>query len=83
MLQSADQIRRTLSLASVDSLLLLSANQSERTKFLAEVSRAGRGLVWRDEGELCLLPQDNERAVVLALKRGLRQFLLLPVAPRI
>lgn len=83
MLHSADQIRRTLSLASVDSLLLLSANQSERTKFLAEVSRAGRGLVWRDEGEQCLLPQDNERAVVLALKRGLRQFLLLPVAPRI
>ncbi|OXG50365.1 hypothetical protein J010_02837 [Cryptococcus neoformans] len=74
--ETADQIRRTLSLASVDSLLLLSASQSERTKFLAEVSRAGRGLVWRDEGELCLLPQDNERAVVLALKRGLRSFIL-------
>ncbi|KAL0255686.1 hypothetical protein I308_100493 [Cryptococcus tetragattii IND107] len=74
--ETADQIRRTLSLASVDSLLLLSVNQSERTKFLAEVSRAGRGLVWRDESEQCLLPQDNERAIVLALKRGLRSFIL-------
>lgn len=64
----------------MDSLLLLSVNQSERTKFLAEVSRAGRGLVWRDESEQCLLPQDNERAIVLALKRGLRQCFLLLVA---
>ncbi|WVO12586.1 hypothetical protein L204_100191 [Cryptococcus depauperatus] len=74
--EAADQIRRTLSLASLDSLILLSANHAERTRFFAEVSRAGRDLVWRKESERRLLPSNNERAALLALKRGLRSFIL-------
>ncbi|WVQ83089.1 hypothetical protein IAT38_005227 [Cryptococcus sp. DSM 104549] len=74
--ETADQIRRTLSLASLDSLALLSANHNERTKLIAEVSRAGKELMWRDSSEKKLLPQDRERAILLALKRGLRSFLL-------
>ncbi|WRT67803.1 uncharacterized protein IL334_004777 [Kwoniella shivajii] len=74
--ETADQIRRTLSLASLDSLLLLSTNHSERDKLIAEVSKAGKGLVWRHQDEKKALPRDPERAGVLALKRGLRSFLL-------
>jgi hypothetical protein len=74
---SADQIRRTLSLANLDSLLLLSANpKGEREKLLAEVSKAGRELVWRDKNEKRLFPRDTERALVLAFKRGLRMLLV-------
>ena len=74
---SADQIRRTLSLASLDALLLLSADASSRDKLLAEVSRAGRDLVWRDHDEKRLFPKDTERASVLAAKRGIRELSLL------
>ncbi|WWC88699.1 uncharacterized protein L201_003612 [Kwoniella dendrophila CBS 6074] len=75
--ETADQIRRTLSLASLDSLLLLSTNPSgERDKLIAEVSKVGKDLVWRQKDEKKLLPRDPERAGVLALKRGLRSFLL-------
>ncbi|KAK8858599.1 hypothetical protein IAR55_002828 [Kwoniella newhampshirensis] len=74
--ETADQIRRTLSLASLDSLVLLSQQSEERAKLLAEVSRASRELVWRDETEKKALPRDSERASILALKRGLRSFLL-------
>ncbi|WWD04851.1 hypothetical protein V865_002922 [Kwoniella europaea PYCC6329] len=75
--ETADQIRRTLSLASLDSLLLLSTNPSgERDKLIAEVSKAGKDLVWRSQNEKKLLPRDPERAGILALKRGLRSFLL-------
>ncbi|WVQ73232.1 hypothetical protein IAR50_002798 [Cryptococcus sp. DSM 104548] len=74
--ETADQIRRTLSLASLDQLAILSASHTERTKLIAEVSRAGRELVWRDASERPLLPQDTERAALLALKRGLRSFIL-------
>nr|XP_031864219.1 uncharacterized protein CI109_000131 [Kwoniella shandongensis]KAA5531291.1 hypothetical protein CI109_000131 [Kwoniella shandongensis] len=74
--ETADQIRRTLSLASLDSLVLLSRESEERAKLLAEVTRASRELVWRDEAEKKALPRDSERASILALKRGLRSFLL-------
>jgi hypothetical protein len=72
----ADQIRRTLSLASLDHLLVLSANQGgERERLLAEVQRAGKDLVWRDAKEKRLYPKDAERTLVLATKRGLREYL--------
>jgi hypothetical protein len=72
-LHSADQIRRTLSLASLDSLLVLSQNHGgERAKLIEELSRRGKGFVWRDEDEQRLFPRDSERAGVLAAKRGLR-----------
>ncbi|OCF43564.1 hypothetical protein I317_02582 [Kwoniella heveanensis CBS 569] len=75
--ETADQIRRTLSLASLDSLLLLSTNHSgEREKLIKEVSKAGKDLVWRDKDEKKVLPRDSERAGILAAKRGLRSFLL-------
>ncbi|WVF69152.1 hypothetical protein IAT40_003927 [Kwoniella sp. CBS 6097] len=75
--ETADQIRRTLSLASLDSLLLLSTNHAgERDKLIKEVSRAGKDLVWRDKDEKKVLPRDSERAGILAAKRGLRSFLL-------
>ena len=70
----ADQIRRTLSLASLDHLLVLSANQGgERERLLAEVQKAGKDLVWRDAKEKRLYPKDAERTLVLATKRGLRE----------
>lgn len=73
-LRSADQIRRTLSLASLDSLLVLSQNHGgERAKLIEELSRRGKGFVWRDEDEQRLFPRDSERAGVLAAKRGLRE----------
>lgn len=72
----ADQIRRTLSLANLDHLLLLSQNPSgEREKLLKEVSRAGKELVWRSEDEQRLFPRDGERAIILALKRGIRELI--------
>ena len=72
----ADQIRRTLSLASLDNLLALSVNASgERDKLLAEVSKAGKDLVWRPDDEERLFPRDGERAVILAAKRGIRAFI--------
>ncbi|WVR06354.1 hypothetical protein IAU60_003385 [Kwoniella sp. DSM 27419] len=77
LFETADQIRRTLSLASLDTLLLISSNPSgEREKLIKEVSRAGKDLVWRDKDEKRVLPRDSERASVLAAKRGLRSFLL-------
>ncbi|KAK4685278.1 hypothetical protein P7C73_g4880, partial [Tremellales sp. Uapishka_1] len=73
LLETADQIRRTLSLANLDSLLLISQNPSgEREKLMAEV----KDLVWRGSDERKLFPQDGERASVLAIKRGLRSFIL-------
>jgi hypothetical protein len=72
---SADQIRRTLSMANLDHLLILSQNPSgERERLLKEVSRAGKELVWRNENERRLFPQDGERAVILALKRAIRKY---------
>jgi hypothetical protein len=71
---SADQIRRTLSMANLDHLLILSQNPSgERERLLKEVSRAGKELVWRSEDERRLFPRDGERAVILALKRAIRK----------
>lgn len=73
-INSADQIRRTISLANLDSLLLLSQNPSgEREKLIKEVSKAGRDLVWRGAGEKPVLPSDGERASVLAFKRGMSE----------
>lgn len=73
----ADDIRRTLSLANLDSLIMITRNEDgERERLLAEVSRAGRELVWRSSNEKRLFPGDAERAVVLASKRGLRSFIL-------
>jgi len=70
----ADQIRRTLSLASLDQLLLISNNQAgERDRLLAQVSRAGKELIWREQDEKRLLPRDTERTLVLAMKRGMRE----------
>ncbi|ORX40065.1 hypothetical protein BD324DRAFT_616112 [Kockovaella imperatae] len=74
-LETADQIRRTLSLASLDRLMTLSAS-SDRDKILAGVSRAGKDLVWRRKDEKQLFPRDVERALVLTIKRGLRSFIL-------
>jgi len=68
----ADQIRRTLSLASLDKLLLVSTDSSHRERVIAGVQKAGRELVWRDSDEEKLFPRDYERALVLAAKRGLR-----------
>ena len=80
---SASQIRRTLSMASLDHLLLLSQNPSgEREKLLKEVSRAGKELVWRNENERKLFPRDGERALILAAKRGLRELSLPPTQGR-
>ena len=70
---SADHIRRTLSLASMDALLALSTDPEHRERVLADVGRAGREFVWRDHDEERLLPRDYERALVLAAKRGLRE----------
>ena len=74
----ADQIRRTLSFASVDQLLALSVDSDHRDKVIAEVSRAGKDLLWRDKDEKRLFPRDAERALVLALKRGMRESLVAP-----
>lgn len=75
--ETADQIRRTLSLASLDTLMTLSANTSgERNRLLKEVSRAGRDLVWRDKDDKKVFPRDTERALVLAARRALRSFIL-------
>ncbi|KAK1925541.1 hypothetical protein DB88DRAFT_484264 [Papiliotrema laurentii] len=74
--ETADQIRRTLSLASVDALLLISTDSSQRDRVLADVGRAGRDFVWRDDDEEKLFPKDYERALVLAAKRGIRSFIL-------
>ncbi|KAI9632051.1 uncharacterized protein MKK02DRAFT_21065 [Dioszegia hungarica] len=70
--ETADQIKRTLSLARLDTLL----QANERDRLLAEVSRAGLELVWRNKDAKKLYPRDPERAGILALKRGLRSFLL-------
>lgn len=68
----AAQIRRTLSLASVDSLLRVAQDEEMREQFLVNVREQGKNLVWRDEKEAKKLPGDAERALVLAIKRGLR-----------
>ncbi|TXT15872.1 hypothetical protein VHUM_00375 [Vanrija humicola] len=74
--ETADQIRRTLSFASIDSLVLLSNDAQERQRVLAAAAQAGRDLVWRAKDEKTLYPPDPERAVVLAARRGLRSFIL-------
>ncbi|CAK9784219.1 unnamed protein product [Cutaneotrichosporon oleaginosum] len=74
--ETADQIRRTISLASLDHLLLLRNDQEERARVVSEISRAGRELVWRSKDEKRLYPDDAERSLILALKRGLRSFIL-------
>lgn len=73
---SADQIRRTISLASLDSLIALHNSPEDRARFIADATRAGRDLVWRDKDEKRVFPEDAERAIVLALKRGIRSFIL-------
>jgi hypothetical protein len=45
-----------------------------REQFLVNVREQGKSLVWRDEREAKKLPGDAERALVLAVKRGLREF---------
>jgi hypothetical protein len=77
---SADQIRRTISLASLDHLLLLRHDQEERARVVSEISRAGRDLVWRSQDDKQLYPDDAERSIVLALKRGLREFTSNPLS---
>ncbi|KAJ9097633.1 hypothetical protein QFC21_004669 [Naganishia friedmannii] len=74
--ETANQIRRTLSLASVDSLLKVAQDQETRDQFLDNVKEHGKRMVWRDERERRKLPGDAERALVLAVKRGLRSFIL-------
>ncbi|BEJ17573.1 hypothetical protein CspHIS471_0609740 [Cutaneotrichosporon sp. HIS471] len=74
--ETADQIRRTISLASLDHLLLLRHDQEERARVVSELSRAGRGLVWRSQDDKQQYPDDAERSLILALKRGLRSFIL-------
>lgn len=69
----AAQIRRTISLASVDSLLKVAQDERMREQFLVNVKEQGRRMVWRDEREAKKLPGDAERALVLAIKRGLSE----------
>ncbi|KAJ9123945.1 hypothetical protein QFC22_000736 [Naganishia vaughanmartiniae] len=71
--ETANQIRRTLSLASVDSLLRVAQDQETRDQFLDNVKEHGKRMVWRDERERRKLPGDAERALVLAVKRGLSE----------
>lgn len=71
---SADQIRRTISLASLDALIILRNNEEERARVLATVTQAGRELVWRRQDEKKVYPDDAERVFVLAFKRALREF---------
>jgi len=52
--------------------MALQRDQERREQFLNGVTRAGRGLVWRDKDEKRLYPSDAERAIVLAATRGLR-----------
>lgn len=42
-----------------------------REQFLVNVREQGKKMVWRDEREAKKLPGDAERALVLAIKRGL------------
>lgn len=69
----AAQIRRTLSLASLDSLLTIAQNDQEREKFLLNVRATGKSMIWRDEKETRKLPNDVERALVLACRGGLSE----------
>lgn len=63
-------------MASLDQLIALQRDQQVREQFINDITRAGRELVWRDKDEKRLYPSDAERAIVLALKRGLRSFIL-------
>lgn len=69
----AHQIRRTISFASFDNLVQLHTNPDQRERFVAEVARAGRELVWRDKDDHPLYPRDGEQTFVLASKRALRK----------
>lgn len=78
--ETAASIRRNLSsatLATALSTLSTSISSSseaaiEREKLL----KRGKKMVWRDEREIRKLPQDAERAFVLAGQRGLRSLVL-------
>lgn len=48
-------------------------NPDQRERFVAEVARAGRELVWRDKDDHPLYPRDGEQTFVLASKRALRK----------
>jgi hypothetical protein len=66
---SAAQIRRTISLASLDTLLTIAQDDMERERFGQEI----KSMLWRDERETRKMPNDAERALVLAARRGLRE----------
>ena len=53
--------------------MALSVDRNGRDRLIAEVSKAGKDLVWRDKHEKRLFPRSFERALVLALKRSLSQ----------
>lgn len=57
----------------MDSLLKVAQDEEMREQFLVNVREQGKSLVWRDEKEVKKLPGDAERALVLAIKRGLRE----------
>jgi len=78
--ETAAQIRRTLSLASLSqlnsTLSTLSADPSTRLELLTTVTSSTKSLVWRGPREPRKLPSDAERALVLALRRAVRSGLL-------
>jgi len=69
----AAQIRRTISLASLDTLLSIAQDDNQREQFLTTVKETGKSMLWRDEKEARKMPNDAERALVLAFRRGLRK----------
>lgn len=70
---SAAQIRRTISLASLDALLNIAQDDLERERFLLSMRETGKNMLWRDERETKKMPNDAERALVLAARRGLSE----------
>ena len=45
----------------------------ERERFLLSMRETGKSMLWRDEKETRKMPNDAERALVLASRRGLSE----------
>lgn len=74
--ETAAEIRRTLSSATLSSALQTLQSSAVSSADRAELLRRGRRAVWRSADEARKLPPDAERALVLASRRGLRSFIL-------
>lgn len=74
--ETAAEIRRTLSSATLSSALQTLQSSATSPADRAALLRRGRRAVWRPADEARKLPPDAERALVLAARRGLRSFLL-------